>query len=431
MKTFIIVTKDYSGLGFAKRLSEEGNDVILATIMKKDEDNKKCFNLVGNGIVDKADFETVFEDREDYRDAYWIWDQNHNFEYADKLRSEGFKVFGGQELTSKMEHDRAFGNNIVKQAGLDTLPTFEFSDIDSGLAFLEENEDNAYVFKPDETDASYATYVPDNENDGLANKELCAYMESLPDAGTYILQQRISNALEVNVEVWLYKGTPFFAYCGLESKRKLNKDEGEMVGCSQDITFAIPLESNLVMETVGKLYPSYQDYTGFLDMNVLIKNKKFYFLEFCARFGYNSHPNLFWNLALSPVGDIFSNIVDGKVEDFYKHFDYGFGASISLYIDHPREGLPFIKDWDLHGHFYHFDTYRDNDMNYFLAGYANEVGIVCSHGYTIKEAAKECLRLADKIHYPMHAMRTDLHENDYPSAPIGRYAALESMDLLD
>lgn len=429
-KKFIVVTQDFSGLGFAKRLTEEGNDVLVAIIPKEDEDNEELLMRVGDGIVEKQEISKVIKNRLNYKDAYWIWDQNHNFEYADQLRKEGFKVFGGQELAYKMEHDRKFGNDIIKKAGLDTLPTHEFSDIQSGLDFLDANEDKAFVFKPDESVAAYTTYVPDNEIDEYANRELYRYMESLSDDGTYILQERISDALETNVEVWLYKGTPFFAFVDLESKRKLNKDEGEMVGCAHDIVFTTSLESRLVKETIAKLYPFYQDYTGFLDMNVLIKDKKFYFLEFCARFGYNSHPNLFWNLALSPIGEILSDFIDGKIEDFYRHFNYGFGASVTLYIDHPREGLPFKKQEHFHGHFYHFDTYENEDDEYFLAGYANEVGIVMGYGYTIEEAGRDALRNGDKIFYPMHAMRTDICGREYNSSPANRYDALEAMKLL-
>lgn len=437
-KKLIIVTQDYSGLGFAKRATEElgYENVILAYRMKDKEENEECFDLVGNGIAEKMELDELMENREDFRDWYFMWDGNHNYEDADLLRLEGFKVFGGMELQDKMEHDRNFGMELVKQAGLDTLPYQEFNNPQDGIDYLEQNQDKAFVFKPDAGEGCYTTYVPDHEDDHEANEELRKYMTSLDDDGTtYILQERIKG-LEYNIEAWIYKGKPVFAFVCLESKRKLNKDEGEMVGCSQDVSFVVPLEAKILKNTVYKLLPHIpEDYTGFLDCNILNKDKKDYFIEFCARFGYNAHPNLFWNLAISPFTEILFDLMDGNIDDFYRHFRYGFGSSVTLYIDHPRKGLPFHKDKDLHGHFYHFDTYREydewGDPEYYLAGYANEVGIVCAHGFTIKESAKECLRLADKIHFPMHAMRSDLDKNDYPTEPGGRYMALVSMDYLE
>ena len=50
---FIVVTRDYSGLGFAVRLQDEGHDVILATSPSEEDQadpgRMQCFNLVGQG----------------------------------------------------------------------------------------------------------------------------------------------------------------------------------------------------------------------------------------------------------------------------------------------------------------------------------------------------------------------------------------------
>ena len=432
-KRFIILSTDHSGLGFAKHATEEvgWENVIYAIEPKEEEENVECFELTGDGIVQKMTIEEIMNERNDHKEDYWIFDGNHHPEVSEKLRSEGFKVFGGSQLMYDMENDRNFGMQLVKKAGLKTLPFVEFSSPADGIEYLELNSDKAYVFKPDSGAGCYTTYVPDNEEDDLANEELRRYMQALDDDGTtYILQERIKG-LEYNVEAWIYRGKPFFAFADLECKRKLNKDEGEMVGCSQDIAFTIPLEAK-VLQNIYKLLPYLpSDYTGFVDMNLITKDKKDYFIEFCCRYGYNSHPNLFWNLAIDPFTEIMSSFMDGKITDFYRYFRHGFGASVTLYIDHERKGLPFEKAPDLHGHFYHFDTYKDDYGDFCLAGYSNEIGIVCAHGFTIKEAGEEAIRIANKIYYPMHAMRTDLDKNDYPMAPQGRYEALSHIKAFE
>lgn len=440
-KKFVVVTKHFEGLGFAKHLKEEGNEVLLAYRMGDSEDDYEKqdeYNIVGDGIVDKMELDDVMKNRSDYKDYYFIWDQNHNCEDADLLRSEGFKVLGGMGLQSKMEYDRKFGMELVKSAGMDVLPYFEFKTIEEGIDALLDNPEIAYVFKPDESDCAYTTYVPDNEDDGMANEELRKYMKALPEDGiTYVLQERI-RGLEFNVEIWINKGKPIFAFITIESKRKLNKDEGPMIGCAHDVTFIIPLDAKVLKETVYKLLPYIpSDYTGFLDNNIINKDKKNYFLEFCSRFGYNSHPNLLWNLAISPIGDIFADLIDGtNLDKFYDHFRYGFGASIRMLISHPKKGFPFEKEANLHGYFYHWDTYKEynedtGEEEYYLAGFSNQIGIICAHGFTIHEAAEECIRLGHKIHYPMHEMRTDLDKTDYPSNPQSAYDALIAMNYLE
>ena len=432
-KTFIIVSQDGSGLGFAKLCIDAGYKTIFASKIEEEDEKPEEFKLFGQGIVPKIDLDKIFNQRDKYKSAYWIWDGNHNFEYGETLRKEGFKVFGGQELTYKMEKDRNFGVEIVKKAGLETPPTFEFHTIEEGLKYLDENLDKAFVFKPDDGEGAFTTYVPDSVKKEAANRELYSYMASQEgDVGTYILQERM-DGVEANFELWIYKGKPFFAYCNFESKRKLNHDEGEMVGCSQDIGFTVPLACKGIELTVEKLLPQFRNYTGFLDMNVIVADKSLYFIEFCARFGYNAHPNLFMNLGLRPFPDIMADFIDGNVKDFEKNFKHGFGASITLYIDHPKTGYPIYVTEEMEDKFYHFDTMReenDEEHEYSLSGYGNEVGIVCAHNYTIQDAAKQCLKNVEKITYPMHACRTDLDLADYESSPQKRYEALDNMQFL-
>lgn len=434
-KTFIIVTKDHSGLGWAKLCIDDGYKAIYATKINDDDEHEEEFNLAGNGIVPKIELDKLFKERNKYKDAYWLWDGNYNFKEAEQLRAEGFKVFGGQELTDKMEHDRHFGTQIVEKAGLKTPPTQEFSTIEEGLKFLDENKDKAFVFKPDDgSEGCFTTYVPDSVKKEAANRELYSYMSNQEgEPGTYILQERM-DGVEVNVEYWLYKGRPILAYCNFESKRKLNHDEGEMCGCAQDIGFIIPIDSKLMKMTVGKLLRYYRNYTGFLDMNVIISDKEMYFIEFCARYGYNAHPNLFLNLAKKSFPELMIDWIDGNIEKFNDNFKYGFGASITLYVDHPRKGLPIYITEEMEDKFYHFDTLKednDEEHEYSLSGYSNEVGIMTAHGYTIDDAAKQCIKNIDKVTFPNHSARTDLDLDNYESSPKKRYDALNAMQLFN
>lgn len=431
-KSFIVVTKDFSGFGWAKKFKDEGNDVILTYRLEEDDDKTEEASRVGSEMFKVIDFDELFKNRSSHKKSLWVFDMNIFTDEAEKLRSEGYMVFGGQTLSEKMEHDRKFASETMEQYGLESPPTHEFASIAEGLAFLEENEEKAFVFKPDNSDGSYSTFVPDSEKDTAANEELRTYMRSLGEgSGSYILQERIKG-VETNFEVWFFNGKPFFGFCGIECKRKLNHDYGEMVGCAQDINFILPLKTKGIRETVGKLFPFYekQKYTGFADVNVIISKNKPYFLEVCNRFGYNSHPNLFLNLAKDPVSDILWDFANGKIDGFYDRFNFGFGASIVLYADHIKGGAPMYISEEVENQFFCFDGYCEDD-HMFLSGYSNEIGIVTGHGYTIKEAAETALKNADKINFPMRGLRSDIDKNDYPSSPQGRYDALLAMKYLE
>lgn len=428
---FIIVTQDFTGLGWAKKLKDEDNDVVLAYKLKDDDDKKEEAEKIGHGIVDVLALDKVFKNRASYKDWYWIFDMNVHSDIAITLNQEGFKVLGGQEISDKLEHDRDFASNFMEKYGIKSPPTYEFKSVEEGIQFLEKNPEKSYVFKPDEPMGLCCTYVPDSEKNEKANNELSVYLSSLGEAGTYILQERIKG-VEANFEVWFYKGKPFFAMCDLECKKKLNHDFGAMVGCSQDVNFAIPLECKAIKSTIGKLYDYYKEikYTGFVDVNVIVFDNENYYLESCNRFGYNSHPNMLMSVAKLPVGEILSSFLDGDIHDFYEKMRYGFGASITLYIDDTKTGLPIFIDEDANDNFFLFDGYKEDDQ-YFMSGYSHEIGVVTAHAYTIREAGEEVLEKAKLINFPTRSMRSDIDKNDYKSSIEDRHAALEAMDYFE
>src|SRR3954447_7681662 len=95
---FVIATADYSGLGFAIRLQDEGHEVILATnppeAALSDPESLRRYELVGRNMVAKEHLTALMEHRGDFQDAYWIWDHNHSVRENEELRAAGFKVLG-------------------------------------------------------------------------------------------------------------------------------------------------------------------------------------------------------------------------------------------------------------------------------------------------------------------------------------------------
>lgn len=431
----IIVSKDFSGLGWAKMSLDAGYETIL--VYKNDEvetEDEAAFNMVGDNIVEKMELDEIFEKRAKYKTAYWIFDQNFHSDYSEKLRKEGFKVFGASELMEKAEHDRDFGVSLVEKAGLSTPETKQFADMASGIEFLEQNVDKAYVFKPDEPDEkAWVTTVPDNDRDDKANEEIRQFLNSMGDGqGEYILQER-KKGIEINVEIWLYKGRPFFTHGNFECKRKLNKDLGRLIGCSHDIEFTIPIDCKIVQDTLAKLIqlPEFSDYTGFVDMNLIVADKEYFFLEFCCRYGYSSHPNLFINLAIKSFPEIMVKFMDGDIKNFYDYFRDGFGSTILMSIDNPVMGLPLIIPEELQNKFYHYDSYLNENGEYCLAGYSQEVGIICGFDYDLKSAADDVLLNFDKIHYPGRGGRTDINLTNYDNNPWERWIGATAMKLFD
>lgn len=225
---FVIATRHFAGLGFALRLQDEGHDVVMAFAGTDDRRLEDRYALVGNGMIPKRPLADVMRDRAEWRDACWVWDENHSVDENELLRQEQFKVLGGGRYADTMEHDREACLTLVGAHGLVPPPSFAFSDSSTALAFLEQHPDTAYVYKPD-VGETYETWLPQRESAADANLELRQHLRTRTSAAAFVLQER-KDGIETNVEVWFIAGEPVFAFMVLESKRKLTGDLGDFSG---------------------------------------------------------------------------------------------------------------------------------------------------------------------------------------------------------
>jgi len=424
---FVVATLHHAGLGFALRLKDEGHDVVLAPAGTSDRRLNAEYELVGNGLIPKQPLADIIRDRAQWKDAVWVWDENHSVEENELLRSEGFRIFGGGRYPDTMEHDREACLNLVGKYDLYPPPSFPFTSGADALKFVTEHPDTAYVYKPDEGE-TFETWLPQSDNASEANRELQQHLRSLTHEGSFVLQER-KDGIETNVEVWFIDGEPVFAFMALECKRKLTGDLGDLAGCALDFTFTVPLDSKVVRESVGRLFPAYREmrYTGFGDANFIVARDGMWFFEKCERFGYNAHPNLFWNLNRGSLASVFAGFADKKLTP---DFAPGFGASITLYQDHPMRGkvvqMPEARERNV----YPFDVYLQ-DGQLLTAGYYGEaVLLACGYGYTIPTAWEAAMSVANGVRFSGRSFRLDGAGTDFPTSPLRRYEALTAMGYL-
>lgn len=427
---FVIVSEEWSGVGWAKRLQEEGHTVMVAfQPNEKDIDytnKKRDYALVGKGIIDRYPLSEVLARRSKMKDWYWIWDANHNPDINEKLRKEGFKVLMGSDWNFRMEHDRDFTLKLAEKYGLKSPNTTKFTDGGAAISFLQSNPEIAYVYKPDEGE-KYETYVPTAEEPIDANKELQTYLTAVKPHKPFILQE-MKQGIEINVEVWFQNGQPCFAFMNFEAKRKDEGDRGELAGCAFDFGFVIPCYSKIVMETVGKLFPVYDKmkYTGFGDVNVIVAADGIWFFEKCERFGYNAHPNLLFTLNKDELGKTFVDLIENK---FTPNFSKGFGASVTMHNRHPHSGLPIMFPEKYEKDIYFYSAYKEKGA-FLTSGYYEDVLCVTAFGYTIPTAWEAVMAKANKIKFPGVAFRDDGDKTNYPSSPIRRYEAMVAMGYI-
>ena len=421
---FVIATQHFSGLGFALRLQDEGHEVLMAWRPIDDRRQQARHALLGQGMLPRRPFDEVMRERDKWKDALWVWDENHSPDENEILRAEGFQVLGGGRYPDSMEHDRDAALRFVNEYGLCPPPSHPFRDSESALRFLDAHPETAFVFKPDYGE-TFETWLPQSTDPRDANAELRQHLRTRQGDVPFVLQER-KEGVETNVEVWFVEGEPRFAFMTLESKKKLVADLGDLVGCAFDFAFVIPLDCRAVRDSVGKLFEAYRKmrYTGFGDANFIASRDGIWFFEKCERFGYNAHPNLFWTLNRAPLGETFAALVRG---DFAPDFAPGFGATCSMYMDHPASGQTVIFPPSLRERLYLMDVYQEGEA-ILTGGYNESVVIATGHGYTMPTAWEACVAAAWQVKFPGRSFRTDGAGTDFPSSPIRRYEALRAMD---
>jgi phosphoribosylamine-glycine ligase len=428
-RKFICVTKDFSGYGFCfdKRLKGNGDKAIIACDPEDEYEDTpeklEMYHNIGKGMIKVFDLNDIMKNREGFKDWYWIWDGNHHVEENELLCKEGFKVCLGGELMFKMENDRMFGIQLAEEMGIESPLWEEFSTAEEGVKFLEENEEKVFVFKPD-AEESYLTTVPIISDAKKANKQLREFIKAIEIKSPFILQERVPG-IEVNVEYFCVDGEPLSAQINLESKRISSDDKGCMCGCAFDVCRDVPLDSRIVKETVAKFLPFIKEnkWTGLFDMNCIIGEDDIWFIEFCARLGFNAHPNYFTNVSKTDCFNTLADMVDGKYKPEVKRL---WGASITGYVDHPHEGIPMFIPDEVKDKVYIFDGMKNEESDTILeTGIDGHLVIVCGKGQRVKEAMEDALANMEKLEGIINLdYRADGAKDGYASSPIKRYDAL-------
>lgn len=427
MRNYILVTCDFSGLGLALDSRLKDSKVIVAYKGEEDEDPEELKKLEksGKGLVRTMPLEKLFAKREQLKDWYWVFDSNHNWEYGVQLRKEGFKrVFGGTEFTYKLEEDRNFGMEFAEECGYQLPFGKDFHSVEEGIAFLEANEEKAFVYKPDNQDAAYTT-VPLADEPMNANKEIRRLIRSLGFTEYYLQEQK--RGIEVNTEVWFSHGKPIVAFADLEDKIEHNGDKGNATGCMFDVAWQVPIESDLIQMTVGKMFKKLEEinYTGLADCNAIISDyNDVWFLEYCFRLGFNMFPNTVMNLSDKPGLELLADLVDDTLEPKFKK---GFGASVNVNTRLFKEGLPIYIPESVKKQVYLFDAMKDEDGeegDMIMAGVSKEIAIAMAHSYTPQMALQDAMDVAEKIVFPRAYYRTDCCSRELKNSILNRYDAL-------
>jgi phosphoribosylamine---glycine ligase len=211
-------------------------------------------------------------------------------EEADRLRRDGFQVVGGSAWGDRLECDRAFGQQVMRDADMQTAPTHAFTDYDAAIAFLRSRP-GRYVYKlSDATSVSTRNYVGEM-SDG---RDLIAMLETERDAfgvggmkPQFVLMEHVTG-VEVGIGAY-FNGETFLepACIDWEHKRFFPGDLGELTG-EMGTVVSYRGSRRLFEMTLAKIAPGLRTagHCGYLNINTIVNEHGVWPLEFTCRFGY-------------------------------------------------------------------------------------------------------------------------------------------------
>jgi phosphoribosylamine-glycine ligase len=430
------------GLPIAKRLADEGYEVIVAQVEDyeairspiqgpgeppTEEVRGRRLSLY-DGILEKQPAEKItakLQREKTPEDWFLFFDLNHLFRFAAELAGRGFRGNFPTEKDFCYEIDRDGAKDFVdKEYEMVRVGDKKrFSSIPEARKFLESSEE-LWVLKGQAEDAQ--TVVPDTEDIELARNRLLdalAARKTEYESAEFILELFIRDAMELTPAKVYYNGEPVYTSMCIENKPIGSGNIGPMTDCAQDIVFRTELEDRInkiafppIVDEMAAQREGlfYWDASLYLDP----RTGRPYFGEFCAnRPGYSS---LYSEIALcGSASRYFESVVAGK----NPHPENQVGASVRVFNLHtddsgmPQAGRSIQYKEQIENDLWLWDV-RSEKGRLETCGYADAAGVVTGRGHSLNEAVRHAYRSIDTFSMEGSYYRPDFDflSRDYKSS---------------
>ena len=333
----------------------------------------------------------------------------------DALRADGYRVIGGSTLGDRLEYDRGFGQDMLRDAGLPIAPTFPFAQPADAAAWLRANP-GRMVLK--HFNNARATFVGDHAQGLDVLHQLSRPLPPGSKPGGVLLMPRIEG-VEVGVGAY-FDGRHFLepACIDFEHKRFFNGEIGEMTG-EMGTLLSYRGAGPIMRATLGRMAAPFAaaGHVGYVNLNMIANEAGLWPLEFTCRFG-NPGFAILAPLQTTGWGDLFRRMLSGVDEGFPTQDGWSSGVVLTIPPfpeERPDAGQEhdtpvfFHTKPDDPAHFHWSDMRLDGDQLYAgrRTGYAM---VVTGVGGTIEASQTAALARARSVCIANLRYRTDIGE---------------------
>lgn len=406
---FLFVSNEGLIGDLAWQVKKEGSEVKYYIKEKSEKD-------VCDGFVEKCDDWKEFKDWSDVI----VFDDIGFGQIAEDLRKEGKLVVGGSIYTDKLEDDREFGQEEMKKAGITTLPSWNFTDFDEAVKFVQQNPDR-YVIKPSgkAQNEKELTFIGQEEDGKDVIDVLQHYKKSWSKKLSAFQLQKFAQGVEVAVGVF-FNGKDFVYPINInfEHKKMFAGGLGPNCGEMGTLMFWAP-PNKLFNETMLKMKQALQasGYVGYFDLNCIVNARGVYPLEATSRFGY---PTISIQMegVTSRWSDFLYSLAKGEATELKTKKGFQIGVVIAVppfpfsdsaaFKRYSEDATIIFKKPNFDG--VHLGDVKLVEGDWRLAGQSGYALIITGSGTTVEEARRQTYSRVKNILIPNMFYRTDIGE---------------------
>jgi phosphoribosylamine--glycine ligase len=406
-KNFLFISIDNLSGDLAWQIQKEGHNVKYFTESPKEKD-------IADGFIPKTG---DWQKEVAWADVIVFDDVLGQGEKAKKLRDEGKLVVGGTPYTDRLEDDRTFGQEELKNVGVSIIPQKDFSSFEDAISHVEENP-GKYVIKPSGKSQNIKGLLYIGEDDDgrdviqVLNDYNKAWAKKIPQ---FQLQKRI---MGVEVAVGGFFNGKEFAYpinVNFEHKKlfpgNLGPSTGEM---GTSMFWSGP--NKIFNETLKKMEPKLaeENYVGYIDINCIVNNRGIYPLEWTARFGYPTI-SIQQDGMLTPISEFLHGLAKGETTKFKAKQGFQVGVRVVVPpFPFTDEETFTVKSKDSVVYFkkpvdgIHIEDVKLVNGEWVVTGTSGVVLVVVGMGPTMKQAQHQAYHRIKNIYVPHMYYRNDI-----------------------
>lgn len=398
MASFFLASESGDVAFLGLRLAREGHTVRLGI------ENRKCRRFY-DGLLPKATGPRSGD--------IVLFDACGKARQGATLRANGYAVIGGNALEHTLEEDRAAGQALMREVGIETPETHTFRTTIEAAHFLR-GVDGAWFIKFSGDDIP--TFATENCKTSEAMLDWLHYVEQIPDFYFRSLSlQRAVDGLEIDCDGW-FDGQRFVApFCStVEDKKAWTGDLGARAGCAANVVWPWR-DARLPEESVARLEETLRasSYVGNIALNMILTDDgTLYGLEWTARTGFDAL-QAFHLLVDDDLGEQLEAFAHGNLPEWSIRPELALTLRLSVPpwpMDVKVEMVNAPLDAKLDGNHPRIlpdDVYVERGKVR-LAGRDGAVGVVAAVGPEIDALRSQVLELADSLEVPKKQFRKDV-----------------------